>query len=106
MFEGIAEQLIMPGLTVRSRFVEPNKVPTLLCKVSERVSVIAWGRLMILLSERPMVTFALVNEEGKKFDILILLPVVVIETLPIVHPFSQKSPVDALAMEATFHPVV
>ena len=60
----------------------------------------------MFLSESPTVRLAVVRLAVKKFDILILFPVLAIDTLLTVHPFSQKSPDDALAIEARFQSVV
>jgi hypothetical protein len=61
---------------------------------------------MIFLSEIPIVMFTVVREVGKKFDILILLPDFAIDTELVRQSFWQKSPEDALLIEATSQSVV
>ena len=103
----MAKHVIMPGFIVRSIVVDPILgPPPLLYKLSERVSVMAWGGFMIFLSESPIVMFTAVREVGKKLFILILLPEFVIERALVLQTFSQKSPEDARVIEATFHPAV
>lgn len=97
----------MPGFIVRSIVVDPRLgPPELLYRLSEIVSVMAWGGFMIFFSESPIVMFTAVKAVGKKLVILILLLEFVIETALILQTFSQKSPEDALVIEATFHPAV